>query len=148
VHKGLSAKEKPLDFEITSEPWNRYELSDQARLKTRYILKNIYRSIKDGKSNYRGEGQAMSVIVVPEKLRKTPETKKYSPKDLLANIDKEDMKYRTVEEEWNEYLLDDGARIRMKVTVTKVSRTKLRDKNGDPIYSVDNNIMIQVREPK
>ena len=66
--------------------------------------------------------------------------------DLQANIDKPDMKFRISHEEWNEYRLDDGATIRMKSTLTNISRTKLRDGHGDPIYNVNTNMMIQVKE--
>ena len=86
------------------------------------------------------------VITVPGKLKGEPDTKKYSPKELNENIDKEDMKFRISHEDWNEYRIDDGAIIRMKSTLTNISRTKLRDANGDPIYNVQTNMMIQIKE--
>ncbi len=143
----MASKEKSIDFEIADEPWNKYELSDQSILKTRYILKTVHRSIVNGKNNYRGDGIPLTIIIVPPKLKGIPDPKKYSPKELQASVDKEDMKFRIVHEEWNEYLLDDGARIRMKSTLTNISRTKKRDANGDPIYNIQNNMLVQVKEP-
>ena len=142
----MASKEKTIDFEVIDEPWNKYELNDQSTLKTRYILKTVLRSLVNGKNNYRGDGIPITIIIVPSKLKGEPDKKNYSPKELQENIDKGDMKFRIVHEEWNEYLLDDGTTIRMKSTLTNISRTKKRDRNGDPIYNVQNNILIQVKE--
>jgi len=142
----MAAKPKFIDFEVEQEPWNKYELGDETVLKTRYVLKTVTRSMVNGKNNYSGDGVPLMVIMVPGKLKGQPDNKKYSPKELQANIDKPDMKFRISHEEWNEYRLDDGATIRMKSTLTNISRTKLRDGNGDPIYNVNTNMMIQVKE--
>lgn len=143
----MTSRENSVDFEVIDEPWNKYELSDQSILKTRYILKTVHRSIVNGKNNYRGDGIPLTIILVPPKLKGRSDPKKYSPKELQANIDKEDMKFRIIHEEWNEYLLDDCITIRMKSTMTNISRTKKRDHNGDPIYNVDSNVLVQVKEP-
>jgi len=143
----LAAKPKLIDFEVEEEPWNKYEISDQTILKTRYILKTVTRSMVNGKNNYSGDGIPLTIIMVPGKLKGQPDTKKYSPKDIQASIDKPDMKFRISHEDWNEYRLDDGATIRMKSTLTNISRTKLFDAKGDPIYYVLTNMMIQVKEP-
>jgi len=56
--------------------------------------------------------------------------------------------YNTLGEEWNEYILEDGTKIRIKTTVTKISRTDKYEKIGDPIYLVETNVMMQVTKPK
>jgi len=142
-------KDKPIDFDITSEPWNKYEISkDQSILKTRYILKTVHRRMVDNKARYTGDGQLISVIMVPDKLRGTPDKRIYPPEQLVKAVVEDDMRYKTLSEEWNEYELHDGARIRLKATVTTISKTSKRDVNGDPIYSIGNNVMIQVKAPK
>jgi len=142
----LAAKPKFIDFEVEEEPWNKYELNDGTILKTRFILKTVVRSIVSGKNNYKGDGIPLTIIMVPGKLKGEPDTKKYSPKEVHANIDKPDMRFRISHEDWNEYRIDDGAVIRMKSTLTNISRTTLRDGNGDPIYNVNTNMIIQVKD--
>ena len=142
----MAAKPKFIDFEVEEEPWNKYEINDETILKTRYILKTVTRSMVNGKNNYSGDGIPLMVIMVPGKLKGQPDTKKYSPKEIQAKIDKPDMRFRISHEDWNEYRLDDGATIRMKSTLTSISRTTLRDGSGDPIYSVNTNMIIQVKE--
>ncbi len=39
--------------------------------------------------------------------------------------------------EANEYLLDDTARIVIHLNITKISRTKLFDANGNRIYNIE-----------
>lgn len=58
------------------------------------------------------------------------------------------MRYNTLAEEWNEYVVDDGTRIRMKSTVSRVAKTSKFDKNGDPIYIVDTTVLAEIRPPK
>ena len=87
----MAAKPKFIDFEVEEEPWNKYELNDLTVLKTRYVLKTVLRSIVNGKNNYRGDGIPLMVIIVPGKLKGNPDTKKYSAKELEANIEKPDM---------------------------------------------------------
>ena len=144
----MASRGKPLDFEVTSEPWNKYEVNDGTILKFKYVMKTIFRTMKDNKANYTGEGQPLSVVIPTDNLRGEPDKNTYNTEQLKASIEKDEMSYRTVAEEWNEYRVDDGAVLRIKATVMKVSRTTKYDKNGNPIYLVDNNIMIQVRPPK
>lgn len=145
----MAGRGKSLDFDVVSEPWNKYEITnDGTILKTKYIMKSVFRIMRDDKAQYTGDGQPLSVIVVPENLRKEPDTKTYSPEELKKSIIKDDMRYRTLAEEWNEYQIDDGANVRVKTTVTRIARTSKFDRNGDPIYLVDTNLMIQVKGPK
>ena len=41
------------------------------------------------------------------------------------------MRYSTLAEEWNEYIVDDGTKIRIKTTVTNVKKSDKFAQNGD-----------------
>lgn len=51
-------------------------------------------------------------------------------------------------EEWNEYIAEDGASIRVKLVVVKVSRTDKTDRDGEPIYLVQTSVLPQILPPK
>jgi hypothetical protein len=134
-----------IDFEILREPWNKYELDDGSYIKARYILMKYRKTEPDaqGKSKYQAEFQTLTVVYnVPKDLKGTPNVEQFSPERIQQNIEKE-VGYKTIEEEWNEYIADDGTKIRVKNTVTRVSRTKLNDARGNPIYWVEHSQMIQ-----
>jgi hypothetical protein len=68
--------------------------------------------------------------------------------ELQASIVNEDVRYTTIAEEWNEYLAEDGTKIRVKLTVVKVSRTNKRDVDGEPIYLVQTSLLPQIQPRK
>lgn len=144
-----NADEKPIDFEILKEPWNKYEISDNSVLKTRFVLKKVLvKNLSENKKSFGFDGEHMNVIFCAPEWKGTPDAKIYSPAELRESIDKEDMRYNTLSEEWNEYLLDDGTRIRLKTTVTGVVRTNKFDKIGDRVYLVDTNAIMNIKQPK
>lgn len=139
---------KSIDFEIIKEPWNKYQLSDNSILKTRTILKKIERVMEGDKISFTMDAQTLTVIYADPALKGTPNTRPVSKEDIIKNIDKQDMRYDTLSQEFNEYHLDDGTKIKIFTNVTGVSRTKLKDSKGDPVYSVQsaNNIEIKPSE--
>jgi hypothetical protein len=51
-------------------------------------------------------------------------------------------------EQWNQYLLDDGTMIKMKLVATKVLRIDNKyDKEGNPVYFVQSTNVISVAAP-
>jgi hypothetical protein len=61
-------------------------------------------------------------------------------------VDGEDMDFKTIREEWNEYQTGDGSTIRVKLVLTNI--VKLKDKydpvTGDPIYFVRSSNVLSV----
>ena len=51
--------------------------------------------------------------------------------------------YRTAREGWNEYVLDDGVRVRFKATVVKIGR--VLDADGKPMTTDGDDPMVFVR---
>ncbi len=140
-----------VDFEVIREPWNEYSLQDGAYIKSRNIVVKILKKdagVGTG-SSYGIEVQNITVTLnTSEELRGTPDTKAYSPEELASSIIKDDLDYKTLSEEWCEYFTDDGTKIRLKSTVTKISLTDKHDKDGNPIYLVQFSNLIQVTPKK
>lgn len=138
-----------VDFEIIKEPWNKYAITDGSVLKTRFILKKVDTRIMDeNKKNYKIDGLPLSIIYASAELRGEPSQQRYSTQELQNSISYDDLRYDTIHEEWDEYMLDDGTRIRVKATVMKISRTDKFDRNGDPLYLVDTTAMVEIKLPK
>lgn len=145
-------RESELDFEILREPWNKYSLKDGTNVKCRYILTKVKKREPENekeKPTYGIEGQNVSVIYnVSADLKGPPSTVTYSPPELASSIKEDDVGYDTLSEEWNEYIVEDGTKIRLKGTVVKVSRTDKTDRNGDPIYIVQTTLMVGIQPRK
>lgn len=144
------AKETELDFEVLREPWNKYNLRDGSNIKSRYVMTKVKKreptSKEDEKTAYGIEGQNITITYnVPEELEGPPSKQRYGPRELSRSIVEDDVGYSTLSEEWNEYIVEDGTRIRVKDTIVKVSRTNKTDKNGDPIYLVQHSTLVDVR---
>jgi hypothetical protein len=136
-----------LDFDVIKEPWNKYEIADGAVIKTKIVVTRIRKQQGgEGKVNYNFDMQNVIVALTDETGQ--ADSKTYSPQELQAAIVKDDLRYTTISEEWNEYVVDDGARLRLKSTVTRVGKTSLFDKFGTPQYWIELNNIAQVRTPR
>lgn len=63
-------------------------------------------------------------------------------------VDGTEVGFRASGEHWNEYLLDDGSVIRIKLVVTNVVRIDgMHDNNGDPVYTVNSTNVMGVSAP-
>jgi hypothetical protein len=144
----LSIQEKPLDFDVDREPWNKYEVSDHTTIKTKYVITKVTKVSSGGQTNYRIDGQTLTTVLNMSGEKGPADNKIYNPEELKSEIKFPNMRYTTIAEEWNEYRVDDGAVIRLKATVSAVAKTNRFDLNGDPIYLIDNNVMLQVRPPQ
>jgi len=96
-------------------------------------------------TQYGVEGQTITVVYnVPENLKGPPSKQVYSPAELERAIVVDEIGYDTLSEEWNEYIAEDGTKIRIKDTIVKVARTDKTDKNGQPIYIIQHGMMMGV----
>jgi len=132
-----------LDFEVVKEPWNRYELADGSRLKTKLVLTKVTKDEQDIRVNaYSFDFQNIAVVLTGE--RGPPSSKSYSQDEIRAATVKE-IQHQTISEEPNEYSVNDGGRIRIKSSVYHVTKTSLFDKSGKPIYWIDFNQIPQIK---
>lgn len=59
------------------------------------------------------------------------------------------LSFRPEQENWNEYLLDDGTLLKLKVVLTGVSRVDDKyDDQGNPVYSFDHALLPVVDAPE
>lgn len=129
---------RPIEFEIMKEPWNKYELQDNTLLKTRLVLTRVQRtSMGDGGQNYSVDVQFITVVSVDPTLKGDPNPNPVTNKDILSNVEIEDMHYRSLAHESNEYVLDDRTKIVIHTNIDNVLRSKLKDNRGEPIYHVN-----------
>jgi hypothetical protein len=61
-----------------------------------------------------------------------PGPKVYSVEELNASINK-DIRFTTIIEDWNEYVVDEGTTIKIRPLVSKIAKTKF-DSKGFPRY--------------
>lgn len=140
-------EENYIDFVIANEPWNEYQLEDGTVIKFRVILKRIKKEkLSEKQFNYVFDSQNLLVIL------KIPSHLMGEPDNTLKKIEKEnlikDTNFSVKQEDWNDYMLSDGTRLRIKASVIAVYRTDLYDKNGEPIYHVESTIQPMIKPPE
>ncbi len=63
-------------------------------------------------------------------------------------IEAEDMEFTTGREDWNEYQVEDGHTVRIKLVVSSILRTADRDPQGNPVYIVQSTNIVKVLPPE
>jgi hypothetical protein len=121
---------KELDFDIVSEEWNHYTLSDGSVLRIRPIVVKIFRTEKKKPSGEPVFGFAalnIASVKVPNELRKasSEEEEKQTPID-----------FEPVKEVWNIFTLEGGFNLKVKLVVSRVTRTAKVNEFGEPIYII------------
>lgn len=144
----MSETRKYLDFEIVKEPWNKYSLRDGSKLKTRIMIKSAWTFEKDGKKNYSVDMQNFTVMMCDTSLQGIKNQTKWTQEQIQKNIEVENSQYDTISYEANEYILDDNTRIVIHSNITRITRTKLYDRNGDRVYLVDLSASITITPAK
>jgi len=136
---------KSIDFEIIKEPWQKYQISDGSVLRVRTILKKVERVMEGDKIHFNVDGQTLTVIHADPALKGTKNDRPIGKNEIQKSIDKDDMRYDTLAQEFNEYILDDGTKIKIYTNITNISRTKLFDRTGDPVYVVSNSTTMDIK---
>lgn len=63
-------------------------------------------------------------------------------------IEAEDMEFTTGREDWNEYMVEDGYTVRIKLVVSSILKTGERDPQGNPVYIVQSTNIVKVLAPE
>jgi hypothetical protein len=63
-------------------------------------------------------------------------------------VEGEEIAFKEIEERWNEYDLEDGTKLKIKLVLAKVIRTNEYNKEGDPIYVVNTQNLLHVTVPE
>lgn len=64
-------------------------------------------------------------------------------------VEATELLFRAAAESWNEYLVDDGSLLRLKIVVTEVNRLEGEyDDEGQPVYAIKSVNTMRVSAPK
>ena len=126
-----------INVEKSDEKWNYYKLEDGTTLKVKIVLIKVIEEGKDPLTNPIFGLQSSNVIGVT------------SPADLIGNkpIDKiEDVRFTPLNDEWNEYKLNNGLTLMLKPALSLVSRIGERDPKGIPIYIIQAQPLVKIKK--
>lgn len=80
---------------------------------------------------------------MPERKKKVP-----SPDGSGQMVEGTVLPFQTGGENWNEYLVEDGSVIRLKLVVTEIVRVDgMYDQEGNPVYMVQSTNVLAVSSP-
>jgi len=145
----MSSYPNDVEFEIVKEGWNEYKLSDGARLRTKLTLGKIVTApgmpIKNA-TDYSFNTQVMVVAYVPNQMKGTPSGRVLTPQDM-ANAIVEDLDFDETKIATNEYLLENGVRIKLRLMLTRVGKTDIFTPDASPLYTINHQIVPQIKVP-
>jgi hypothetical protein len=127
------------------EQWSIYRLEDDDKtiIKQKVVPLKV---IKDF-DNYVIETTVLTAAFSSKKGEPSAKKIPTEESEIKEVLDKLDIDF-TSEEPWNEYVLSDGGRISIKTVATAISSTKIFDKQGEPVFYVNHQILFKKRPPK
>jgi len=142
----------PLDFDVLREIWNKYELQDRSVLKVKIVLTKVTKVEAQSAPHGSEPSQTYSfdtqhIVLVLTNERGPTDSRTYSSAELGAAITKSDIRFTTIAQDWNEYVVDDGARIKLQPVLLNVSKTSKFDNKGLPVYVTNINTTVQIKPP-
>ena len=145
----MSSYPYDVEFEIIKEGWNEYKLSDGARLRTKLTLGKVATAAgvpPENAMEYGFSTQVMVIAYVPQDMKGTPGGRVLTPPQI-ANAVVEDLEFEETKVAVNEYLLENGVRIKLRLMLTRVGKTDQFTRDGSPLYAVNNQIVPQIKLP-
>lgn len=118
------------DFKTLKEDWSEYKLEDGSIVRVKHILLKV---IKED-SGFAMNATTTVVVFSPPELKGVPSTEPYTPQELESSVERENLKFETIKENWNEYELEDKTKLHIKPVLTVISSTNKYDSHGEPIY--------------
>lgn len=125
-----------LGFEVHKEPWNTYQVSDGTKLRIRIVLRDVRRVMDGNVPIYVPDARTIIAVICAPALKGTPAASP-SGEEQRQSVERADIPFETIAHDNNDYLLDDGTRIRMHFNLNEVSRMRLCDANGDRVYNIE-----------
>lgn len=136
-----------LDFKVIKEYWDEYELSDKTKLKSRVVLTGVKDSKAHPSKEYEFDFQSIQSFIFADKSRGPPHKIQYTKQELDSSYNV-DLTCSVLSEKWNEYLLSDGTKVKLKNTISDVKKSDLYLQNGDPIYNIKIKVLSKIIRPK
>lgn len=128
---------------IEKEEWSIYSLKDGTIIKLKAIPLKFLKQNNDIKIN----PLFVMVPFAPRNLRGEPTAKlPPTPEEMMQQIEDADMKFDVIQEPWNGYELEGDTQYFIKTTAVIISRTRLHDSGGEPIYLISHQ-MITKKHP-
>lgn len=112
------------------------------------MLLKVRKVVAGNKTNYALKHQNLiEAYNVPPDLRGPP-TKGPVPPAELNTAKKQEVGFSTLFEEWCEYMVEDGTRIRAKLSLLEVHRTDKTNMEGEPIYVINSSMTVNIKPSK
>ena len=135
INKEIKQMGYPPVVPKTERP-NFYRIDDGAILRVFPIVNNVFMD-PNNPNGAAISAQNVIAIFVPQRLRGTPSDRTYSNTELQANIENSDIGFEPLIENFNVYEIDGKWILSVKTTVSQVTKTRLFDIRGEPIYIVN-----------
>jgi hypothetical protein len=132
------------NFKTVKEEWSIYLLEDESIVKVKVFPLKF---LKQGNNFLMNSAAAMTVFSPPALKGEPSRMAPASQAEIAKEIVKPDMKFETIDEPWNEYLLDDTITYSVKTVVVSVASTKRFDAEGEPIYLVNHQMLTKIHPP-
>ncbi|MDE1832245.1 MAG: hypothetical protein KGI02_07740 [Thaumarchaeota archaeon] len=139
-----------VEFEVLTEPWIKYNLSDGGKLLMRTVVTSIIKTGQYdpfGKPVYAVMSNTLQVVRAPKDLRGNPTMPPATLEQLGSSVVAE-VNASPESDEWNAYKCEDGTTLQLRTTIITVTRTSKYDPTGEPIYIVNSQNMIKDEVPK
>lgn len=135
-------KGEVVDFQVLKEDWSTYKLSDGTKMKAKIMVTKVVRTDQydpvTSEPIYVFSSTNHFTTICPKELKGEPTTNQLTPEIIQQSITEAlDFESADREEKWNLYNLSDGSVLRVKLELTKISKTSLFEATGDPIYFVN-----------
>ena len=152
--KEIFRKAVAVRYDVLKEPWNEYIIHDtkQVKLRSRLIITKMLRYQGEKGIDYLPGQRGIFTVEAPPEFRGDPTLVDTSlqiiEKEGLEKHTIDHMKYQIINEDWNEYILEDGTIFKSKLIVSDVIKTDLFTVDGDPLYWIISETLGHFISPK
>lgn len=135
-----------VNYKILRENWNGYKLKDGSIILVKYVLVKL-RIVEENEAAMRMDFNSNNVIGVlaHPNLLGEPGDREYEIDELDESVIDEDIDFSAIDESWNEYELEDGKKLSLKLVLTMASRTDKYDSHGEPIYITQTQLLSKIK---
>jgi hypothetical protein len=136
--KPKSRTDEFIDFDVLSEPWNKFSLSDGTKLKLKFVLlkmRKMLGGVPAGKQGATFASQNLIAIEPPPRFHGPPGSP-LAPEQIESHIEKE-VSIKTLFVAPSTYTFEGGRTIMVSLLPTRVRRTDVYGPDGDRIYLVE-----------
>lgn len=134
------------NYKILREDWNCYKLKDGSIISLKLVPIKL-RIVEENEKTLKMDLNAESVvgILAPQNLYGEPGDREYGIEELDDSVIDEDIDFSAIEESWDEYELEDGKKLSLKLILTMASRTNKFDSHGEPIYITQTQLLTKLK---